>query len=710
MYTHNPDPTDQYLCFSRLHGLIIGINEYKAEHRQDLQGCVGDARVMCKYFTDHGVLSSNLLCLFDNEATREGILAAFQSHLIDNPDIQPYDPIVIYFAGHGDRMPAPESWHTPDGMVEMILPHDASFASSGTDNPSDQDVDARSTRRTNTKVADEEYIHGISDLTLAFLLYQLSQKKGNNITVILDSCHSGSGTRGEVRSRNSHDPNAPPIPDELDGRLRKSMSVEYPSELNQGINSKKTSGKLMVPSLETHILLAACQDNEQAQETPNNKVESGCSGVFTTALLNELRKCDLGNTASTSYATLIRKLLSAHHHHRLNTYERAGSQTFQCEGRNQDRLLFSTKYSTSKGKIALIPTTDKSGYCVRVGSAQGIVPGTEFRVFSDRMDRTAPPIILVSQEVGTIESHLRSPNHATLQEVPEDAYASIIKYNDHSNGVRIWVDGAIKQNEFWREVLDNMSSLPVSWATSPHAHDIALLSTDKGVELKTSHLTPGQFQISRILKPSLGDKQLEEILAAVVYFHFHLKHHNQEPPVQTQLRMTLRELGEKPNSWGSIIYEPKGDDLFGKSVSDGTVATLRPDPNIAFGLELINNSGENLYPYVLYYDFEDYSVGRLYEPPSRSGRPPLQTGQSLAIGYGSGGSQPFQVDFTSPGSKKEYGAFLLMVFSEWVDIAYLQQESPFGHIPFGGRGERHGPKKPGIWDTLVVRVELIKGE
>src|SRR4051794_23202959 len=117
-------------------------------------------------------------------------------------------------------MPAPRSWHTSDGMVEMILPHDASYEGTGSDNPSDQGVGIR---RTTTLDADKKYVYGIPDLTLAFLLYRLSQEKGNNIvsnvlwasmyethhgiqTVILDSCHSGSGTRGEIRSRNSHDP------------------------------------------------------------------------------------------------------------------------------------------------------------------------------------------------------------------------------------------------------------------------------------------------------------------------------------------------------------------------------------------------------------------------------------------------------------------------------------------------------------------------
>jgi hypothetical protein len=55
-------------------------------------------------------------------------------------------------------MPSPPGWQTVDGFVEMILPYDVST------------VDPHG-----------RYNYGIPDLTLAFLLYRLSQAKGNNI-------------------------------------------------------------------------------------------------------------------------------------------------------------------------------------------------------------------------------------------------------------------------------------------------------------------------------------------------------------------------------------------------------------------------------------------------------------------------------------------------------------------------------------------------
>ncbi|KDN42034.1 hypothetical protein RSAG8_07079, partial [Rhizoctonia solani AG-8 WAC10335] len=424
---------------------------------------------------------------------------------------------------------------------------------------------------------------------------------------------------------------------------------------------------------------------------------------FTTALLKQLKNCDL---AATSYTTLIRNLLA----NRPKTSPKIGPQTFQCEGRNQDRLLFSVQYSNAKGKISLIPTSDKSVYRVRVGSAQGVVPGTEFGVFPGKTDPTSPPVaILVAKDVGPLISQLYGQEPNAPPDIPTDAYVTIIKFNDHSNGVRIWVDEQIRRNEFWQRILTSPSldSLPIFWAASPENHDISLRFSDGDVEFRGAHLTPGEFGGPHILRRARGAKQLAEILTTIIYFHCHLKIRNKDAPVRKDLSMTLRELKEKDRSWGSTIYEVKGEDLFGDSVPAGTVATLHPDCDKVFGMELTNTSQENLFPYVLYYDFEDYSVGCLYEPPGRSVKAPLPAGKSITIGYGSAGSQPFQVDFTNPRSDKEYGAFVLMVFSEWVDVAYLQQDSPFGPIP-DGRGERSGRFGSGVWDNLIVRVEMVK--
>ncbi|CUA75504.1 Protein TIC 214 [Rhizoctonia solani] len=682
----------------RIHGLIIAVNRYKrSDVHPDLKGCVGDAQSMFKYFTDLGVPENRLLCLYDEHATRDAILSAFLNHLINNPDIKPFDPIVVYFAGYGDWMPAPKSWQNTDGVVGLLLPHDA------------------------TTIDEKQcYKHGIPDPTFAFLLYKLSQEKGNNITIILDSCRSaGSSTHGGVRSRSSHDPNAPPIPDNLDLELRKSLSVDYPTKAEHEFTSKHSSTSFMPPSLETHILLAAYQSEERTQQItskdPNmgDIMERKASGVFTTALLEELRKCDL---TTTSYVSLIRSLLSA----QSGASQSVRSQTFRG-GRNQDRLLFSVQNSILKRGMGVVETSEKGVYRVNIGSIQGVVPGTEFGVFyptdpwpyaSGQTDSTSTPrMILTATDVGPTISQLRDLRSNGPPEIPMNAYVTILRYNDRSNWVRIWVDESVRRDEFWQDVFTSLDSLPILWVTLRENHDLELFLSNGDIEFRGAQFS-GQFGSPHILKRTIQRGRLLKILTSIICFHFYLKDHNKQAPVRDKLGIMLRELEEEENSQSGPVYEAKGQDLFGDSVPVGTVATIYADPSRVFGLELTNNSTDDLFPYVLYYDFEDYSVGSLYEP-SRS-KAPLRAGKSLTIGYGYSSSQPFQVDFTNPKSEKEYGAFVLLVSNKWVGLPYLRRFSPLAVDAFEGeRSTHHSMFRPGdwdgpVWDRLVVRVETVR--
>ncbi|QRV99047.1 ICE-like protease (caspase) p20 domain protein [Ceratobasidium sp. AG-Ba] len=153
----------------KIHGLIIGINKYKSPARADLDGCVSGAISVLNYLVqDLGVPRGQILTLFDEQATRDGIITAFWTHLIHNEDIKRSDPIVIYYAGHVNSLSAPQEIYSSDGHWEFILPHDAS-----------------------TLYPDGSYIFGIPDRTLGALIYVLQEHKGDNITVIVDGSFSG---------------------------------------------------------------------------------------------------------------------------------------------------------------------------------------------------------------------------------------------------------------------------------------------------------------------------------------------------------------------------------------------------------------------------------------------------------------------------------------------------------------------------------------
>src|SRR5205814_414842 len=112
----------------------------------------------------------NILVLTDEKATHAGIIAAIEN-LINKT--QPGDIVVFHYSGHGSQM-KDVTGESPSGLDEKRVPYDS--------------------RDPDNKVFD------ISASELKPLLRRLAEKT-KNITVILDSCHSGTLVKAIHRVR-----------------------------------------------------------------------------------------------------------------------------------------------------------------------------------------------------------------------------------------------------------------------------------------------------------------------------------------------------------------------------------------------------------------------------------------------------------------------------------------------------------------------------
>lgn len=491
------------------------------------------------------------------------------------------------------------------------------------------------------------------------------------------------------------------------------MSIEVPEEIQQPPEAKgKTPRGAFASTLDTHVLLAACHDNELAQE---DWKDDRVVGVFTSALLRALGESD---PAATSYSALMKKVLD--HALVVHNGERIRVQTPQCEGRNQERLLFRTKFSLSKGMIALQQTEDPKKFKIKVGSATGITIGTEFGVFAGNMPSTATPLAhLVAINVGPVKSVLSAPQPNQIVEVPRDAYVVITKYNNRDNGVRLLVaeESKSKLRPYWEEVFQTLRTLPIDviWTKPDEPFDISLVPTEEGVDLhRRDPELPAELQPFN-LKNEYGVRKITKILTSVIHFHFHLQRRNPEAPLRADLGIKLIELQKSSNAtpWGFSLYTPGNNpvDLFGECVSTGEVVEMQADTEKHYGLTITNMSRRSLYPYVLYYDLEDYSIACLSAPPGRTIRPPLAAGGEMPVGYGNSNTDPLQVVASSSGAQIQTGFFVLFVSSQWVDISHVEQASPFEEDEEPGSrtvGEDRRPPEPPVWDTVVVRVSIAQ--
>src|SRR3989304_4784897 len=105
------------------YALLIGINRYSNLPPQyKLNGCINDIEMIASLLEENfGFPEGNITLLQDEEATREGILAAFEA-LTDR--VADKDIAIIHYSGHGSKMRDREG-DEPDGWDETIVPHDS---------------------------------------------------------------------------------------------------------------------------------------------------------------------------------------------------------------------------------------------------------------------------------------------------------------------------------------------------------------------------------------------------------------------------------------------------------------------------------------------------------------------------------------------------------------------------------------------------------
>ena len=229
---------------NRLYALLVGINDYPPEVGK-LAGCRNDVDHFHAYLSgnfDQANLAIEILK--DSEATRENVIKQFRSHL---GKAREGDVALFQYCGHGARWASANAFREfyPDGKDEGLVC-----------------IDSR--RPGGFDLADKE---------LAVLISEVA-KNNPHLAVILDCCHSGSGTRGVdafrgLKPRVTHEVAAErPLESYVDGYYAKLRQKNQP---------------LFIPTSQ-HILLAACERTQLAQETADQ------SGVFTSTLVEVLDK------------------------------------------------------------------------------------------------------------------------------------------------------------------------------------------------------------------------------------------------------------------------------------------------------------------------------------------------------------------------------------------------------------------------------------
>lgn len=385
----------------RLFAVLIGVDYYFPNQLPGgvgyghLRGCVRDVDQM-EFFlkTRLSLPDANIIRLTashggtdspaeDRSAwpTYENMVAAFRQVM---EKTQPGDQVIIHYSGHGGRATTIYPDDVKPGKIDEALV------------PTDIGNDAG------------RYLR---DLELAHLLHTLTEK-GLIVTALLDCCHSGGLTRGEVEARGV-DAVARGI-NEVDRTERPAdtMAADSIDELLttwQQLTGGTRAATLTVgglPASDDWVVLAACRPQELAYEYPFDGQNK--SGALTYWLLDALQSGGMG----LSYKHLHQRVLA-------RVQAKFGKQWPQLYG-DGTRAVFGRDQVQAQFAVPVLEVDEARGEVVlNAGSVQGVRRGAQFAIFP--LDATDLGDFDNVAAYATINEDGATRSKATLDEVNEGA-------------------------------------------------------------------------------------------------------------------------------------------------------------------------------------------------------------------------------------------------------------------------------------------------
>lgn len=646
--------------------LLIGINAYESPTVNTLHGCENDVEAMRLFLMNQMyVPEKQIKVLRSQEATRDAILDAFKTHLIDNPQIQRGDQILFHYSGHGSRMRSADP-NEPDGWDETLVAHDSRMPG----------------------------IYDIPDKTLAALLDQLAAAKskadasGDNITVILDCCHSGSGTRAVNDPNTALTRTAPPDdrtpPTDLDAAIRGGAST-------RSITPTQSGWAI------THLLLAGCLDYEESYEhvTP----EGAHHGALTYFTLDYLKNSPPNAAYGDLYARVKPQVSKLY-----------PKQTPQCEG-NRKRALFGGAIIESDPFIPV--RSEGTGVRLEAGLVHGVREGAELAIYKAEVKTraaTATTTPLATVTVKTVSATSAQADFKTqpARPLPVDAHALVTMQSYGGIQQRVYLKPTV--DAAGQQMLDSLGK-SIRGETEPASpHLILVENRTQSVDLIVT-ADQGQLTIRSKMEEVLvlpedyqngaGGKKTREALESIARFRALQALSNEgQSDLRDKIKIGLQR-------W--VAGQAETVDLAQEALTAGRPLTLPYYPEDQtrnrYLVTVTNNSAFKVYAH-LFYLGPDFSIDRLY--PLLNQQELLEPGRTLPcprLGLG-GYSFEMYLPGDNPGEPKwdlSHDALKLIITMRPADLEMLNQ--PPLNVPPATRGDANdssrGDAKGSSLDQLL---------
>lgn len=309
------------------HALLIAINDYKSSEFGDLRGALNDIELIRQVLTTRfGFSEENVRTVTDADATRVGILHALEDFVAQ---AGPEDQVYVHYSGHGSQV-KDLNGDESDGLDETLVPHDG---------------------RT----------EGIADITDDELGAALSQLRTSDALIVLDSCHSGTATRGTgIRTRS------------------------IPQDTRIELYAHNEVGRRAVTALEdaSYVLMTGAASNQSALDGP---VDGQYYGFFSYCLGTSLAEAPEESSVNEVFSRIEQVL--ARLQERFGGISMPEPQLEAPESRIQSALFraASAEASDSRGEARfpyLVVRSDRAKVILVGGAARGASTGTRWAIFS----------------------------------------------------------------------------------------------------------------------------------------------------------------------------------------------------------------------------------------------------------------------------------------------------------------------------------------
>ncbi len=314
------------------YALIIAIGEYN----QSLTGWYpisagNDVQLIEKTLTGLGFSEQNIMYLRDADATKEGIENALTALYAE---ISAGDDVVIHYSGHGHQI-FDDNGDEIDGLDEALVCFDAPMSMK------DGYTGSKHFR-------DDELGEWINKL-------RIKLGANGNILLFLDSCHSGTGTRGAAKVRGG----APPlVPENWSPKTVKDNKVGF----GMGESNTPASRGVKTEQMAKFVVFSGASANELNYETYDD--ENNAVGSLSFCIYKAFSQMKEGDTYRQVFARIMAEMAT-----------KAPFQNPAIEG-DIDYAVFGGDYEIQSEYFSLSSVKTDSIVEINAGRLAGINPGT----------------------------------------------------------------------------------------------------------------------------------------------------------------------------------------------------------------------------------------------------------------------------------------------------------------------------------------------